>query len=123
MTDDSKEVEQRLIYGIHGTPELKHEEKMRYLGEFRERVLRVLTKKQVADSRIYPEIEVALRDPRSTFLLLDGDIPYSSRDKYIKLARKHQKPYSMVNDPKQIGDIGLAVVADHAIDVEKIEVN
>lgn len=123
MVDDSNEVEQRLIIGIHGAPELKRHEKLRYLGEFQERVLRILTKSQVSDSVIHPEIEEALKDPRSTRLLLDGDISYDFRGKYVKLARKYQKPYTMVNDPKQKGDTGLAVVADHAVDVEKIEVD
>lgn len=123
MVDDENKLEERLLIGIHGTPELKPDEKLRYLGEFRERVLRILTKNQVAQSRIYPEIEEALKDPRATRLLLDGDQAYDSRSKYVKLAHKYQKPYTTVNDPNQKGEIGLAVVSDRAVDVEKIEVD
>ncbi|AET68636.1 Protein of unknown function (DUF1694) [Desulfosporosinus orientis DSM 765] len=38
----------------------KHDEKILYLGEFRERIIRRLTKKQIAETFIYPEIKEAL---------------------------------------------------------------
>ena len=120
MLDDPNDVEQRLTVGIHGTPELKPEEKVLYLGEFRERVLKVLTREQVAERAIYPEIEEALKDSRSTRLLLDGDIKYDHRGKYIQLTHKYNKTYTMVNDPKLKGEIGLAVVSDDAVNIENI---
>ncbi|NMA68958.1 MAG: YueI family protein [Desulfitobacterium sp.] len=123
MNKNPNDVEQRLQIGIHGRPELKPEERARYLGEFRERVLRLLRKKQVQDKKVYPEIEEALKDARSVRLLLNGDLPYSHRVKYIEIARKYDKPYTVVNDPKLKGDAGLVVVSDDAIDVEKIEVD
>lgn len=123
MGDETNELEQRLIYGIHGTPELKRSEKLQYLGEFRERIFKVLTKDQVDDSLPYPEIEEALKDPRSSRLLLNGDLDYDYRAKYIKIARKYNKPYTVINDPDLKGETGLAVIADHAVDMEKIEVD
>jgi uncharacterized protein YueI len=120
---DNSSVEERLIVGIHGTPELKRSEKVQYLGEFRERVLKILTKDQVDDSIIYPEIEEALKDPLASRLLLNGDLDYDFRAKYIKLARKYAKPYTVVNDPDLKGETGLAVVANHAVDVEIITVD
>lgn len=122
MSENQSELEQRLMVGLHGTPELKHSEKVRHLGEFRERIVRILTKDQVDDKQIYPEIEEALKDPRSSRLLLNGDLAYEYRAKYIKIARKYDKPFTVVNDPSLKGNVGLAVVADHAVDVEKIEV-
>ena len=122
MSDKQNDVEQRLMYGIHGTPELKRSEKVLHLGQFRERILRMLSKDQVDDKHVYPEIEEALKDPRSTRLLLNGDLAYEYRAKYIKVARKYDKPYTVVNDPSLKGSVGLVVVADHAVDVENIEV-
>lgn len=123
MNDETNELEQRLIIGMHGTPELKHGERLQYLGEFRERILRMLTKNQVDDSLPYPEIEEALKDPRTSRLLLNGDLDYDFRAKYIKLARKYNKPYTVINDPDIKGETGLVVISDHAVDVEKIEVD
>jgi uncharacterized protein YueI len=123
LTDEFDEVEERLIIGIHGTPELKRSEKILYLGEFRERVLKVLTKDQVDDSVLYPEIEEALKNPHAARLLLDGDLDYEFRAKYIKLARKYNKSYKVINDPDLKGEIGLVVASDQAVDVENIHIN
>lgn len=123
MSKNQNDLEQRLQIGIHGRPELKPEEKARYLGEFRERVLRLLHKTQVLKKNIYPEIEEALKDTRSVRLLLNGDLPYQHRAKYIEVARKYNKPYTVINDPKLKGNVGLAVVSDDAVDMEKIEVD
>lgn len=123
MSDNQSELEQRLMVGLHGAPELKRSEKVQHLGEFRERILRILTKGQVDDKQIYPEIEEALKDPRSSRLLLNGDLAYEYRAKYIKIARKYDKPFTVINDPTLKGNVGLAVIADYAVDVEKIEVD
>lgn len=122
MSDKQSDLEQRLMVGLHGTPELKRSEKVQHLGQFRERILRMLTKDQVDDQHVYPEIEEALKDPRATRLLLNGDLAYKYRTKYIQLARNFDKPYTVVNDPSLKGSVGLVVVADYAVDVEKIEV-
>lgn len=122
MSENKSELEQRLMVGLHGAPELKQSEKLEHLGVFRERVLRLLTKDQVDDKHIYPEIEEALKDPRSTRLLLNGDLAYGFRAKYIDIARKYNKPYTVVNDPKLKGKVGLVVASDQAVDVEKVEV-
>jgi len=122
MIDKSNELEQRLIIGLAGTPELKRGEKRQYLGQFRERILKMLTKEQVNDKRIYPEIEEALKDSLSTHLILNGDLLFEHRSKYIKLARKYNKSYTVVNDPSLKGEAGLVVVADKAVDIEDIEI-
>jgi len=122
LSDDINEVEQRLITGIHGAPELRRDEKLQYLGEFRERVLKVLSKEQMKNPQPYPEIETALKDPRSSRLLLNGDLDYDFRAKYLKLAHKYAKPYTVINDPELKGDTGLAVISDHAVVADNVKV-
>jgi uncharacterized protein YueI len=122
LSDDINEVEQRLMTGIHGAPELRRDEKLQYLGEFRERVLKVLSKEQMKNLQPYPEIETALKDPRSSRLLLNGDLDYDFRAKYLKLAHKYAKPYTIINDPELKGDTGLAVISEHAVDADNVEV-
>lgn len=114
--------EQRLAIGMQGAPELKREEKQVYLGEFRERVIRILSKKQVAQRFIYPEIIQALNHKQSSKMLINGELWDDLTNKYIALAKKVNKPYTMIHDPELKGETGLVVVSDDAVDIEDIEV-
>lgn len=116
------QMEQRLVVGMSGTPELRKEEKSYYLGEFKERVLKVLTREQVAQPFIYPEIEESLKDVRAKRLLLDGELNYDFIKKYIKLAQQLKKPYTLKNDPQLKEEIGLAIVSEEAVEVDSIHV-
>ena len=114
--------EQRLSVGMYGAPDLKHDEKTIYLGEFRERVIKLLSKKQVAQSFIYPEIIEALSHKQSSRMLINGELRDQLTDKYIALARRVAKSYTVIHDPGLKGDTGLVVVSDKAVDVDDINV-
>lgn len=114
--------EQALAVGIYGPPELKRDEKLHHLGEFRERVIRLLTKAQVAEPTIYSEIVEALKDERAVKLLINGDLADYFTRKYEKLADGLCKPSTVLRNPELRGNVGLAVVADDAVDVEEIAV-
>lgn len=113
---------QRLAAGIHGLPELKRDEKKIYLGEFRERIIRRLTKKQVAQKFIYPEIKEALNHKQSSRMLINGTLGAQFTDKYIKLARQIKKSYTLIHDPELTGETGLVVISNEAVDIDDIEV-
>lgn len=113
---------QRISLGIHGAPELKRDEKLNYLGEFRERIIRRLTKKQVADIFVYTEIEEALKHEKSSKMLINGTLSPQLIDKYIKLARQVDKSYTMIYDPQLTGNTGLVVVSNEAVDIKDIDV-
>jgi len=119
---DKSNLEKALLVGMHGPPELKREEKALFLGEFRERVIRSLTKDQVKDPGIYPEIVEALKDSRTVGMLISGDIDWHFSGKYQKLASEMGKKSSIMHDPELKGDIGLVVVSDVAEDVEDVMV-
>ncbi|HZK56616.1 MAG TPA: YueI family protein [Desulfosporosinus sp.] len=108
--------------GVDNAPELKKGEKMLYLGEFRERVIRMLSKKQVARSAVFPEIIEAIKDKRAHKMLINGDLSIKFTGKYIKLANEIDKPYTTIHNSELKGDTGLVIVSDQAIDVEKIDV-
>jgi len=116
------ELEKTVAGGIHGTPELKRAEKSVYLGEFRERIISMLTKQQVAETAIYPEIVKALQDKRAARMIISGDINRSLTDKYQTLAIRMKKPYMLKHDTRFRGETGLIVVSDQAVDIEDIEV-
>lgn len=116
------ELEKTILTGIYGQPEIKRAEKNRFLGEFRERVIKRLSKKQVAEPGIYPEITSALEDENAKKMVIHGDIPYSQARKYEKLAHKLQKGCSIIHEPGFKGDTGLLVVSGNAVDIENIDV-
>ena len=116
------ELEKTILTGIYGQPEIKREEKNRFLGEFRERVIKRLSKKQVVEPGIYSEITDALKDKNAKKLVIHGDILYSQARKYEKLAHQMQKDCSIIHEPGFKGDTGLVVVSGNAVDIENIDV-
>ncbi|MEG6586395.1 YueI family protein [Dendrosporobacter sp. 1207_IL3150] len=116
------ELEKVVTVGMHGVPEIKQGEKSAYLGEFKERILRSLTKEQVEEAAIYTEIKQALEDKRSAKLILSGDLDNKNTEKYQKLARKIGKPFVVRHDQKYKSDIGLVIASNEAVEIEDIEV-
>lgn len=115
-------LEQALMVGMHGAPELQHNEKIYYLGEFKERVLKKLSKEQVLEAAVYPEIIQALKDPKANQLIIDGRLTGSSVQKYRKMARKLRVPDTSRSDPEFKGDTGLIIVSDQAVEVNDITI-
>ena len=115
-------LEQALSVGAYSVPELNKEEKMLFLGEFRERVIRKLSKKQVANPLIFSEIKEALNDKRTLKMLINGDLSFKFTDKYIKLAREIGKPFTTIHNSELKGDTGLVVISDRAIDIKNIDI-
>jgi len=115
-------LEQALTIGVDRVPEIKREEKMLFLGEFRERVIRKLSKKQVANPSIFPEIQEALKDKRTLRMLINGDLSYKFTEKYIKLAKQVGKPFTTIHNSELKGDTGLVVISDQAIDIQNIDI-
>lgn len=115
-------LEQALRIGFNRVPELKKEEKMLFLGEFRERVIRKLTKNQVTNPTVFPQIKEALKDKRTLRMLINGDLSFKFTDKYIKLAKEVGKPVTTIHDSQLKGDTGLVVISDQAIDNENIDI-
>jgi uncharacterized protein YueI len=119
---DRSPLEQKILAGIHGTPELKREERRRLLGQFRERVIRVLTLSQIAEPGTYPEITNAIAHPMARRLIISRKADITAAAEYIRLARKHQLSFTTVDLPDFKGPIGLVVAADIAVDQEEITV-
>lgn len=122
MQEEKSELEKTLITGFYGAPQLKPEERKQYLGEFRERIIKLLTKKQVMEQVIYSEILEALKDKRAVKLIINGEIDSCFTDKYEKMAEDLQKPCTILHDPDLKGETGLIVVSNDAVDIEDIQV-
>lgn len=113
-------VDEVLQQGIYGPMETKPEERRKFLGTLRERIIVVLTKPQVGENEIYPQVERFMKENPEAHLFLNGNMDYSVLSKYVKLAAKYKLEHTIVTDKEHGTDIGLVLASDHAIDKEEI---
>ncbi len=113
-------VDDYLDNGIYGQKQTKPDERRRFLGSLRERIVIALTQSQVREKAIYKEIQESLKQHPNAKLLLNGNMSYSYLSKYIKLADQHHVSFSMVTNKEHQTDIGLILAYDYAIDKEEI---
>ena len=90
-------------------------EKNIFLGEFKERVLAALTREQVREKGIYPEIEKALEDKEAKKMIISREMDFNDIKKYINLAKSKNIPYKMIDSLLYTGEIGLVVASDDAL--------
>lgn len=115
-------VEDILQQGIHGPLETKPEERREFLGTLRERIIIALKRGQVAEKGVYPQVEQEMQKNRKAHLFLNGNMPYESLSKYVKLAAKYNLEHTIVTNNEHNTEIGLILAMDHAIDKEEIYV-
>lgn len=123
MKEEKTNLEKKVMQGIYGEPELKKDEKIRFLGEFKERVIRYLYYDQVIKQGTYPEILEAIKHPRAEKLVIDRNVDLDKAHDYIQLARRHNLSFKRIDSPELKGDIALVVAGNEAVDVDKREVN
>lgn len=109
--------------GMYGAKETKPEERKKFLGSLRERVVIALTQGQVIEKKVYSEIEDAMKKNNGAKLYLNGHLEYSYLSKYMKVANQANMEYTIVTNKDGDSDIGLLIAYDHAIDKEDIYVN
>ncbi len=119
---DKSLLEQKAFVGIHGGVELKKGEKNRFLGEFKERVLRALRFDQVEEVGVYSEIITSIKDKEAKRLIIDSRVDLEAARDYINLAREYNLDFKKVSSSDFKGNIGLVVVSDHAVNRDDIYV-
>ena len=71
-------VEEVLQQGIYGPLETKPDERRKFLGSLRERIIIALKKSQVAEATIYPQVEQEMRKNPQANLFLNGNMDYAT---------------------------------------------
>ncbi|APH04840.1 YueI family protein [Bacillus weihaiensis] len=117
---DKSKVDDYLQQGIYGKREINPDERRKFLGTLRERVVVVLTKKQVREKGTYQEVEELMKKNQEATLFLNGTMNYSFLSDYIKLANKVGTKFLISTDKEHETDLGLVLAYDYAIDKEKI---
>ncbi|MFC0270986.1 YueI family protein [Metabacillus herbersteinensis] len=102
--------------GVYGPLETKPDERNKFLGTIRERIVVALTVGQVRQKKIYKEVETELKRVHTGKLLLNGSIDYSSLSKYVKIANQLDYPFSIISDFDQDTSIGLVLASSKAVD-------
>ncbi|MCA0150189.1 YueI family protein [Rossellomorea vietnamensis] len=113
-------IDDYLENGIYGQKQTKPDERRKFLGTLRERIVIALTQSQVREKGIYKEVQDQLKKHPDAKLLLNGNMSYTFLSKYIKLADTYHVSFSMVTNKEIETDIGLVLAYDHAIDQEEI---
>lgn len=111
-----------LNQGVYGQKETKPEERRKFLGTLRERVIIALSQSQVREEGIYKEVQDALKKNPNAQLLLNGHMNYSYLSKYTKLSDQYKVEYTMVTNNDHISEIGLVLAHNDAINKENIYV-
>ena len=96
-------------------------EKAYYLGEYKERVLGALTKNQLIEDDVYPEIIDLMGRKEAYLLKLSREIELKKLRPYIVYAEKIGLKYELVDGLSYRGDIGLVVASDSALENQEEE--
>ncbi|HOB40547.1 MAG: DUF1694 domain-containing protein [Limnochordia bacterium] len=116
---DKNELEKTVAVGIHGAPELRPEEKRRYLGSFRERVIQAVTFEQLRTKAGLQVMVEALQDPRGVELLIH-DAARGTAMPLIAEARRRGVDFTIVSNPDFVGEVAAALVAADAVDIPEL---
>ncbi|RSL33262.1 DUF1694 domain-containing protein [Salibacterium salarium] len=115
-----KNVEDYIEEGIYGPRETRPDEKRRYLGTYRERILLALTKEQVMKKGTYPEVEEALNQNPDAKMIVNGKLGYKALSAYTKMASSYGIHAQRVTSIDKTSDVGLVVAKEYAIHRESI---
>ncbi|MGC8228733.1 YueI family protein [Pseudobacillus badius] len=115
-----KSVDDVLQEGIYGKKELHPEERRKFLGTLRERIVAALRQSQVREKETYPELIELMKQHPQAKLYLNGALNITFLKKYITAADKHKLDYTVVINKNHDTDIGLVLAYDYAVDQEEI---
>lgn len=116
-------VDKVLQQGIYGALETKPEERRKFLGTLRERIIVALKKSQVRETEVYPQVELFMKKYPHSHLFLNGNMNYGELSKYVKLATKFKVEHTIVTNKEHNTEIGLVLAMDQAIDKDEIYIS
>jgi uncharacterized protein YueI len=115
---DKSDLEKTLIAGMHGV-ELQRDEKRRYLGHFRERVIQAVTLKQLRTAKGMRAMKEALSHGKAAELVV-RNMARTAAMPLIVEAQRLGIDFTIVGNPEFIGDVAVALVAREAVDVPRL---
>ncbi|WP_456272574.1 YueI family protein [Bacillus sp. AK031] len=113
-------VDEYVQQGMYGQKQTKPDERRKFLGTLRERIVLAMTQSQVRKDGILKQAEAALKENKGAHLYLNGNMSYTYLSKYIKSADKNGIEYTIVTNKEHNSDIGFVLAYSYAIDKEEI---
>ncbi|MEW9123144.1 MAG: YueI family protein [Thermotaleaceae bacterium] len=120
MAENKNELEKYIDFALGGAPEIKREEKRRWLGEFRERVIFALTYDQIQRKEAKKVVEEKIKDRDVKRIVLHMDISPEIAGIFMELAKNYDVDYRSIDSPELKGDIALLLASDDAVDREQV---
>jgi uncharacterized protein YueI len=116
-------IDDYLNQGIYGIKEINPEERNKFLGTLRERVIVALSQQQVREPGTYKEVEEMINlHPKAT-LYLNGNMNYTYLSDYMKLATDNGNRFNIVTNKKVNSELGLVLAYDYAVDHKNIYID
>lgn len=118
--NEKSELEKYTEYGLSGSPQIKADEKKRWLGEFRERVVFALTYEQINRKEAVKIVGEKCKDNKVKKIILEDRVQESIAEKFMDLANKYNKYYKMIDIKNEKKEIALVLASDEAVDEEEV---
>lgn len=115
-------VDEYLQQGIYGKKEIKPDERRKFLGTIRERVVIALTSAQVREEKVYQEVIQACKTNQKAHMYLNGNMDFRYLSKYVQIADKNKLAYTLVTNKEYNSELGLVLAYDYAVDHDEIYV-
>ncbi len=112
-------LEKTIAVGIHGTPQLKMDERRRFLGFFRERVIQAATFRQLTSKEGIQALVQAVHDQLANEVVVHAQARTAAMPVIIA-ARQKGVDFTITTNPKFVGEVAVVVVAKVAVDVATV---
>ena len=120
--DNKSNLEKTVEFALRGAPEIKADEKRKWLGEFRERVVFGLTVEAALQMESIAYVEKAMEDPEAKMLIVNNRLPSEIINKYMQLAKRVDREYKSVETEFREA-MGVVIASRYAINRETVESN
>ncbi|KAA0549933.1 DUF1694 domain-containing protein [Bacillus sp. BGMRC 2118] len=119
-----KDIDDYITEGITGPLETKPDERRKYLGTIRERVIVALNQGQVReDTRYITELKKVMKQYPNAKLFLNGNMEYRALSPFVKLATTLKIPYTLSVNGEYNSEFGLVFASNTAIEKEDIRLS
>lgn len=115
-----KSVDDYITEGIYGVRLPKEEERIRFLGTLRERIVIALTIGQVMTDSGLNALESAMQEHPKARLIINGHVAYRFLKEEKELADKYNIPYTTITNELNETDIGAVLTYDYAVNKEDV---
>ncbi len=117
---EKSELERTVEQALRGVPELRPQERRKWLGQFRERVILGLRQNQLQKPGAIIVVKEALKDPQAEILIVNNNISIEISGRYMGLAKEMNKEYrALATSHKEA--MGLVVASSKAVNREEVE--